>query len=69
MTPTTGKNTQSTKLVADQNKIPVLESVSLQNTDHPINTNISALSGFISEAIAEWPADHLESGRAVLDDG
>jgi hypothetical protein len=51
------------------NKIPIVAAVSLNEASHPIHARITAVSGFSSEAIAEWAKRHLAPGSKVLSDG
>jgi len=43
--------------------------VSLNEAGHPMHARITAVSGFSSEAIAEWAKQHLAAGSQVLSDG
>ena len=52
-----------------ENKIPIVAAVSLNEAGHPIHARITAVSGFCSEAIAEWAKRHLMPGSQVLSDG
>ena len=52
-----------------ENKIPIVAAVSLNEAGHPIHARISAVSGFSSEAIADWAKRHLMPGSHVLSDG
>ena len=52
-----------------ENKIPIVAAVSLNEAGHPIHARITAVSGFSSEAIAEWAKRHLAPGSQVLSDG
>ena len=52
-----------------ENKIPIIAAVSLNEAGHPIHARISAVSGFSSEAIADWAKRHLMPGSHVLSDG
>jgi hypothetical protein len=51
------------------NKIPIVAAVSLNEAGHPIHARITAVSGFSSEAIAEWAKRHLAPGSQGLSDG
>jgi hypothetical protein len=48
-----------------ENKIPIVAAVSLNEAGHPIHARITAVSGFSSEAIAEWAKQHLAPGSQV----
>ena len=52
-----------------ENKIPIVAAVSFNEAGHPIQAWITAVSGFSSEAIADWAARHLSPGSHVLSDG
>jgi transposase-like protein len=52
-----------------ENKIPIVAAISLNEAGHPIYAKITAVSGFSSEAISAWAAQHLAPGSAVLSDG
>ena len=52
-----------------ENKIPIVAAVSLNEKGHPIHARITAVSGFSSEAIADWSKHHLAPGSQVLSDG
>ena len=52
-----------------ENKIPIVAAVSLNEAGHPIHARITGVSGFSSEAIAEWAKRHLMPGSQVLSDG
>jgi hypothetical protein len=52
-----------------ENKIPIDAAVSLNEAGHPIHSRITAVSGFSSEAIADWDTHHLAPGSQVLSDG
>ena len=52
-----------------ENKIQIVAAVSLNEAGHPIHARITAVSGFCSEAIAEWAKRHLMPGSQVLSDG
>ena len=52
-----------------ENKIPIVAAVSLNEAGHPIHARITAVSGFSSEAIADWAKRHLSPGSQVLSDG
>ena len=52
-----------------ENKIPIIAAVSLNEAGHPIHARITAVSGFSSEAIADWAKRHLSPGSQVLSDG
>jgi hypothetical protein len=52
-----------------ENKIPIVAAVSLHEAGHPINTRITAVSTFSSEAISDWAKRHLAPGSHVLSDG
>ncbi len=52
-----------------ENKIPIVAAVSLNEAGHPMHARITAVSGFSSEAIAEWAKRHLAPGSQVLSDG
>jgi len=52
-----------------ENKIPIVAAVSLNEAGHPIHARITAVSGFSSEAIADWAKGHLMPGSHVLSDG
>jgi hypothetical protein len=45
-----------------ENKIPIVAAVSLDEAGHPIHARITAVSGFSSEAIADWAKHHLAPG-------
>jgi hypothetical protein len=45
-----------------ENRIPIVAAVSLNEVGHPIHVRITAMSGFSSEAIAEWAKRNLEPG-------
>lgn len=51
-----------------ENKIPIVAAISLNEAGHPIHARITAVSGFNSEAIAEW-ARRPPPGSHVLSDG
>ena len=42
-----------------ENKIPIVAAVPLNEAGHPIHARITAVSGFSSEAIADWSKHHL----------
>jgi hypothetical protein len=50
-------------------KIPIVAAISLNESGHPIHARMTAVSGFSSEAIADWAKHHLASGSQVLSDG
>lgn len=52
-----------------ENMIPIVPAVSLNEAGHPIHARITSVSGFCSEAIAEWAKRHLMPGSHVLSDG
>jgi transposase-like protein len=52
-----------------ENKIPIVVAVSLNEAGHPVHARITAVSGFSSEAIADWAKHHLAAGSQVLSDG
>jgi transposase-like protein len=52
-----------------QNKIPFVAAVSLDARGYPKYAKLSQVSGFTSEAIAQWAKRHLQPGTAVLSDG
>jgi hypothetical protein len=52
-----------------KNKVPVVAVFSLNEAGHPIHARITAVSGFSSEAIADWAKRHLAPGSHVLSDG
>jgi transposase-like protein len=52
-----------------ENKIPIIAAVSLNEAGHPIHARVTAVSGFSSEAIADWAKRHLSPGSQVLSDG
>ena len=52
-----------------ENKIPIVAAVSLDEAGHLIYARITAVSGFSSEAIADWAKHHLAPGSQVLSDG
>lgn len=52
-----------------ENKIPIVAALSLNEAGHPIHARISVVSGFSSEAIADWAKRHLMPGSQVLSDG
>jgi hypothetical protein len=51
------------------NKVPIVVAVSLNEAGHPIHASITAVSGFSSEAISDWTAQHLAPGYVVLSNG
>jgi transposase-like protein len=52
-----------------ENKFPIVAAVSLNEAGHPIHAKITAVSGFSSQAIADWAQRHLAPGSHVLSDG
>jgi len=52
-----------------ENKIPIVAAVSLNEADYPIDARITAVSGFSSEAIADWAKHHLAPCSQVLSEG
>ncbi len=52
-----------------ENKIPIVAAVSLKEACHPIHVRITAVSGFLSGAIADWAERDLAPGSQVLSDG
>ena len=52
-----------------ENQIPIVAAVSLNEAGHPIHARITAVSGFSSEAIADWAKYHPAPGSQVLSDG
>ncbi len=52
-----------------ENKVPIVAAISLNAAGHPIHTKISPVTGFTSEALADWARQHLSSSCAVLSDG
>jgi hypothetical protein len=52
-----------------ENKIPIVVAVSLNEAGHSVHARITAVSGFSSEAIADWAKHHLAAGSQVLSDG
>ena len=52
-----------------ENKFPIVAAVSLNEAGHPIHAKITAVSGFSSQAIADWAKRHLAPGSHVLSDG
>lgn len=49
-----------------ENKIPIVASVSLNKAGHPIHAGISVVSGFHSDAIADWAQRHMIPGSQAL---
>jgi hypothetical protein len=54
--------------LGSENKIPIVAAVSLNQAGHPNHARITAVSGFSSDAIAEWAKRHLMPGGHVLSD-
>jgi len=52
-----------------ENKVPIVAAISLSEAGHPIHAKISPVTGFTSEALAEWARQHLSSSCSVLSDG
>jgi hypothetical protein len=52
-----------------ETKIPIVVAVSLNEARHPVHARTTAVSGFSSEAIADWAKHHLAAGSQVLSDG
>ena len=52
-----------------ENKVPIVAAISLNEAGHPIHAKISPVTGFTSEALAEWARQHLSSSCSVLSDG
>ena len=52
-----------------ENKVPIVAAISLNAAGHPIHAKISPVTGFTSEALADWARQHLSSSCAVLSDG
>jgi len=70
MTLTLAENALVAKQVADlRTKFRSSRLVSLNEAGHPIHARITAVSGFSSEAIADWAKRHLSPGSQVLSDG
>jgi len=51
-----------------ENKVPIVAAISLNAAGHPIHAKISPVTGFTSEAIADWARQHLSSSCSVLSD-
>ena len=51
-----------------ETKIPIVVAVCLHEARHPVHARITAVSGFSSEAIADWAKHHLAAGSQVLSD-
>jgi len=52
-----------------ENKVPIIAAISLNAAGHPIHAKISPVTGFTSEALADWARQHLSSSCFVLSDG
>jgi transposase-like protein len=52
-----------------ENQVPIVAAVCLNQAGHPIHSRITAVSGFSSNAIADWAKRHLAPGSRVLSDG
>lgn len=52
-----------------ENKVPIVAAISLNGSGHPIHAKISPVTGFTSDALADWARQHLSSGCSVLSDG
>ncbi len=52
-----------------ENKVPIVAAISLNAAGHPIHAKISPVTGFTSEALADWARQHLSSSCSVLSDG
>ena len=52
-----------------ENKIRIVQAVSLNETGHPIHVRITTWTGSSSEAISDWAKRHLRPGSQVLSDG
>jgi transposase-like protein len=52
-----------------ENKVPIVAAISLSEAGHPIHAKISPVTGFTSEALAEWARQRLSSSCSVLSDG
>ena len=52
-----------------ENKVPIVAAISLNAEGHPIHAKISPVTGFTSEALADWARQHLSSSCSVLSDG
>lgn len=48
---------------------PIVAAVSLNEAGYPIHARITALSGFSSDAIADWSKHHRAPGSHGLSDG
>ena len=51
------------------NKIPIVAAISLSQASHPIHPRITTVTGFRSEAIADWAKMHLAPAISLLSDG
>jgi hypothetical protein len=52
-----------------ENKVPIVATIFLNTAEHPIHAKISPVTGFTSEALADWARQHLPSSCSVLSDG
>lgn len=52
-----------------ENKVPIVAAISLNAAGHRIHAKISSVSGFTSEALADWAQQNLSSSCSVLPDG
>jgi hypothetical protein len=54
---------------ASKNKVPIVAAISLHAAGHLIHAKISPVSGFTSEALADWARQNLLSCCSVRSDG
>lgn len=52
-----------------ENKVPFVAAVSLDAQGHPLHIKLNLVSGFTSQAIANWARDNLMPGTRVSTDG
>lgn len=52
-----------------ENKVPFVAAVSLNDAGHPLRVKLTPVTGFSSQAIAEWARAHLAPGSTVHSDG
>jgi transposase-like protein len=52
-----------------ENKVPFLAAVSLDAQGHPLHIKLNLVSGFTSQAIANWAKANLAPGTRVTSDG
>lgn len=52
-----------------ENKVPIVDAISLNVEGHPIHAKLSPGAGFTSESLADWSRQHLSISCFVLSNG